>query len=131
MKENKRSERNERNLENQPLRQSDSNESIREVGQQRREHDNLREADKGSGRSYDYGTPGSERTESERTESDRSNISTGRQQASRETVAGTADMKNNQATGRGRDLKRQAGSGSGLSPKMNVTGSDFDGQNSI
>ncbi len=126
MKENKRSERNERNMENQPLRETGSNESIREVGQERREQDNLREADKGSGRSYDYGTPGSERTES-----DRSNVSTERQQASRETVAGTADMKNNQATGRGRDVKRQAGSGSGLSPKMNVTGSDFDGQNSI
>ena len=128
MKENKRnrSESNERNVENDQLRDTRSNEPIREVGQDRSENETLREADKGSGRSYDYGTQGSEQTDS-----GRGNVSTGRERSSRETMHGTSDMSHDQELGRGRDIRRQAGSGSGLAPKSSVTGSDFEGQNSI
>jgi len=129
MKENKRnrSERNERGVENDSLRDTRQNEPIREVGQDRSENETLRQADKGSGRSYDYGTPGSNEAGSER-----GNVSTGRgrQSTSRETLHGTADMNHEQELGRGRDVRRQS-SGQNLAPKTGVTGSDFDGQNSI
>ena len=129
MKENKRnrSESNERNVENDQLRNTGSNENSKNVRQDRSQSDNLREADKGSGRSYDYGTQGSEETEGQR-----GNASTGRsQQSSRETMAGTSDMSHDQEIGKGRDNRRSQGSGQNLAPKMGTTGSDFDGQNAI
>jgi hypothetical protein len=128
MKENKRnrSESNERSEQDQ-LRNTQSGESTREVRQDRSQSDNLREADKGSGRSYDYGTPGSQEAGS-----DRGNVSTGRsQRSSRENMAGTSDMSHDQEIGKGRDVRRSQDSSQNLAPKSSVTGSDFDGQNSI
>lgn len=134
MKENQRnrSERNERNVEQDQLRNPTTNESMREVKQDRSQHDSgqnesLRDAEKGSGRSYDYGTEGSDQAGSER-----GNVSTGRsQKASRDTMAGTSDMSHDQEIGKGRDIRRSQDSGQNLAPKTGVSGSDFDGQNSI
>ena len=129
MKENKRnrSESNERNEQQESLRNTQSGESTREVRQDRSQSDNLREADKGSGRSYDYGTPGSKESGSER-----SNVSSGRSQgSSRENMAGTSDMSHDQEIGKGRDVRRSQASDQNLAPKSSVTGSDFDGQNAI
>ena len=124
MKENQRnrSGNEQRNTEQDPMR-NQQNDSTREVGQNR-ESDNLRDADLGSGRSYDYGTQGSEQTEN-------TSGTSGNRSSSRETMHGTADMKDEQVPGRGREMRRESGSGSGLAPKMGTTGSDFDGQNSI
>jgi len=126
MKENQRnrSGMNEQNTQNEPMRNTE-NENRRDVGQER-SNESLRDAEQGSGRSYDYGTQGSEQTEG-----GSANVGGSRQSGNRETMAGTADMKDDQVMGRGRDIRRQAGSGSGLAPKTGVTGSDFDGQNSI
>lgn len=124
MKENQRntSGNEQRNTEQDPMR-NQQNDSTRQVGQSG-ENETLRDAEQGSGRSYDYGTQGSEQTE-------QTSGTTGNRSTSRETMHGTADMKDEMVPGRGREMRRESGSGSGLAPKMGTTGSDFDGQNSI
>ena len=124
MKENQmnRGGNEQRNTEQDQMR-NQQNDSMQNVGQNR-ENESLRDSDLGSGRSYDYGTQGSEQTE-------QTSGTTGNRSTSRETMHGTADMKDEQVPGRGREMRRESGSGSGLAPKMGTTGSDFDGQNSI
>lgn len=118
-----RSESSEQNVEQDQLRNPTTNEVIREVSGDRGENETLRDAEQGSGRSYDYGTPGSEQAGS-------NNLNVGRN-SSHETMHGTADMSSDQELGSGRDVRRSQGSGQNLAPKLGVTGSDFDGQNSI
>ena len=131
MKENQRSGMdNQQDMQNDQLRGNTMNETIRDVSGDRNE--TLRDADMGSGRSYDYGTQGSEETDNLR--SDAGDMGGGQGVGggrSRENVAGTADMKDEQITGAGRDVRRRQGSGQNLAPKLGTTGSHFDGQNSI
>lgn len=128
MKENQRNQRDmdQRSNEQENMR-NPQQDRTREVGQNREQNESLRDAEQGSGRSYDYGTQGSEQTENTSSGSSL-NSGTGR----RESVAGTTDMRDEQALGRSRNnSRRQPGSGSGLAPKTGTTGSDYDGQNSI
>lgn len=81
-------------------------------------------ADQGTGRSYDYGTPGSEPDNM----NEQQNVSNDRQQGTSNNSGGTSDMGNNALTSGSRSDSR-AGTGSGLNTKRSITGSDFDGQN--
>jgi hypothetical protein len=128
MEKNQRNEdmRNERrrSSEQDQSRQS-TNENRREVRQDRdmEQNESLRDADQGSGRSYDYGTEGSDMD----TNSTRRTDHTSHQNLSSNT-GGTVDMGPNSLTGSNNRTSR-AGTGSGLNTKRGVTGSDFDGQN--
>jgi hypothetical protein len=132
MNENQRNQSGseQQNTEQDQLRNPTTNEVIREVGQDRGENETLRDAEQGSGRSYDYGTQGSEQAGSNNEQASNNNMNTGRN-SSRETMAGTTDMSHDQEMGSGRDVRRTQGSGQNLAPKLGTTGSDFDGQNSI
>jgi hypothetical protein len=121
MDKNQRNE-NERTSEQDQLRGNTMNETIRNVGNMDEKNETLRDAEQGSGRSYDYGTEGSDMSDTSRRNSD-----AGQQNASA-SRGGTSDMDDESIAGAGRDTRTQRGSG--LTTKRSITGSDFDGQNS-
>ena len=127
MEKNQRNQKNQeqRSSEQDQLRQSTPQEPTTNVGQNRdmEQNESLRDAEQGSGRSYDYGTEGSDM---DRGGTGRRNDHSGHQNLSSNT-GGTVDMGPNSITGSNRESR--AGTGSGLNTKRSVTGSDFDGQN--
>ncbi len=126
MKENKRNDKHneQKRAEEDQLRDKTMNETIRDVNNDRdiEQNETLRNAEQGSGRSYDYGAEGSDNQRK------RGGLNYDQQDTSG-TRGGTVDMDDQTVSGAGRATPGATGTGSGLAPKTGVTGSDYDGQN--
>lgn len=111
---------NQKNMEHDQLRPQTTNEVISDVSGQQGGAGQNQSAEEGSGRSYDYGSP---------------NDDTARQGTGAGQQQGTASRGATTDTDAGSIGGPSRGAGddrdSGLATKRSVTGSDFDGQNSI
>lgn len=114
---------NERMGQQDDMRNQQGNESLN-TASGLREQAGQQSDDAGSGRSYDYGSENS-------TEED-TNQQLGRNsnQQNVSNPVNTPGTDSDATTGAGRNESR-AGTGSGLTTKQNITGSDFDGQNRV
>lgn len=123
MEKNQRKSGNDRMDQQDQTRDQQSNtnnESMNKASNMREEL--KREQDStGSGRSYDYGTQGSSEEDLNRDLGRNSN-----QQNVSNPVSTPPGKGNDNMPGRS---DSRAGSGSGMTTKQSVTGSDFDGQN--
>jgi hypothetical protein len=122
-------ENNQRGNDNMGQQNDQDNQSLNTAAGLRQQATQQQDAS-GSGRSYDYGTEGSNEEEINQQLGLNSNQQTvtGTQDASGQNNNSTTDLGNDSISGAGRSSSR-AGTGSGLDTKRSVTGSDFDGQN--
>ena len=125
MKKNERSERDEKNLDNDQLRDNTMNESIREArGSSDADLNNLRD-----NVNDEYERRG-ERQSGAYTDTDQTRgVSYTPNDASAVRSGGTTDMDDQTAGGAGLNTGIRKGAGSNLTTKKGVSGSDFDGQN--
>ena len=114
--------RNDRMGQGDNMQNEQNNESLNTASGLRDQAERQSSSSEGSGRSYDYGTEGSSEEEM--------NEQLGRN-SNQQTISNpvnTPGASGSSMPGTGRSDSR-AGTGSGLTTKQNITGSDFDGQN--
>ena len=125
MKKNERNERDEKNLDNDQLRENTMNESIREArGNSGTDLNNLRD------NVTDEYESREERQSGAYSDVDQTRgMSYTPNDASAVRSGGTTDMDDQTAGGAGLNNGVRRGAGSNLTTKKGVSGSDFDGQN--
>jgi hypothetical protein len=120
MQQNQRTN-NDRNDQQNNLGNEQNNESLNTASGLRNELQNQQDS-AGSGRSYDYGTEGS----SEEDQNQQLGRNSNQQNISNPLSTPQTDSSDALP---GTHSNSRAGTGSGLTTKQNITGSDFDGQN--
>lgn len=116
-----KNQRNSGNQQDQKLNQkNDWNNESQNTASNMRDNMQREQDESGSGRSYDYGTEGSSEEELNQDLGRNSN-----QQDVSNPISTPGTGNDNMPGGR----NTAAGSGSGLTTKQSVTGSDYDGQN--